>query len=69
MDEPLAGTVYEIALCSGERRQWRYLGDDARGARWWRDCESGSEFSEGSLMYAWSIVGAASVPPPLPEAP
>ena len=58
---PVVGTVYEIALCSGERRHWRYLGADARGSRWWRDCESGSEFSEGSLMYAWSIVG--EIPP------
>lgn len=54
--EPLAGTTYLIELCSGELRRWRYLGPDARSQIWWRDVESGLEFSESSLMYAWQIV-------------
>ena len=54
--EPLAGTTYLIELCSGELRHWRYLGPDARSQIWWRDVESGLEFSESSLMYAWQIV-------------
>lgn len=62
-----AGRIYEVELCSGERRLWRCVGDDARGVRWWRDCESGAEFSESSLMYAWSVIGEAQ--PALPAAP
>lgn len=54
--EPLAGTTYLIELCSGELRRWRYLGPDARSQIWWRDVESGLEFSESSLMYAWQII-------------
>lgn len=54
--EPLAGTTYLIELCSGELRHWRYLGPDARSQIWWRDVESGLEFSESSLMYAWQII-------------
>ena len=60
MAEPLAGRVYEIELCSGERRLWRYAGADARGIRWWQDGESGLKFSESSLMYAWKILGEAA---------
>lgn len=56
MIAPEAGAAYLIALCSGEQRRWRYLGPDARGAIWWRDIETLMEFSEGSVMYAWSIV-------------
>jgi len=48
--------VYVIELCSGERRHWRFLGWDARELAWWRDEDSGREFSEASLMYAWEIV-------------
>lgn len=54
--EPLAGTTYLIELCSGELRRWRYLGPDARSQIWWRDVESGREFTESSVMYAWQIV-------------
>lgn len=54
---PVAGRVYRIELCSGELRRWRCLGDDARGQPCWRDLESGMEFNEGSLMYAWRLVG------------
>jgi hypothetical protein len=59
MDAPRAGGRYVVELCSGERRCWRCLGTDARGLVWWRDEESGAEFNEGSLMYAWQLVGEA----------
>lgn len=55
MIAPEIDATYLIALCSGEQRRWRYLGPDARGAVWWRDVETRIEFSEGSVMYAWSI--------------
>lgn len=48
--------IYEIELCSGEHRRWRYLGPDSLASSWWRDEETGSEFNEASLMYAWRIV-------------
>lgn len=53
--------TYLIELCSGEQRRWRYLGPDVHGAVWWRDLETQMEFSESSVMYAWSIV--ERVPP------
>jgi len=53
---PETGVSYLIALCSGEERRWRHLGQDARGASWWHDLETELEFSESSLMYAWTIV-------------
>jgi hypothetical protein len=56
MITPEADTTYLIELCSGEQRRWHCLGPDARGAVWWRDLETKMEFSEGSVMYAWSIV-------------
>ncbi|HQU79493.1 MAG TPA: hypothetical protein PLU47_08500 [Azonexus sp.] len=56
MTEPFAGGTYIIELCSGELRRWRYLGPDARSQIWWRDVESGREFTESSVMYAWQIV-------------
>ena len=56
MTEPLADGTYLIELCSGELRRWRYLGPDARSQIWWRDVESGREFTESSVMYAWQIV-------------
>lgn len=59
MPTPESGRTYLIELCSGERRRWRCLGADARSLTWWRDLESGQEFNEGSLMYAWQIVQAA----------
>jgi len=65
---PVAGKVYRIELCSGEERQWRCLGGDARGGTWWRDLESGSEFNETALMYAWRIVGAVDPAAPVPGA-
>lgn len=56
MIAPEADATYLVELCSGEQRRWRYLGQDTRGAVWWRDLETQREFSESSLMYAWSIV-------------
>lgn len=57
---PEAGAIYDIKLCSGESRRWEYLGPDSREQLWWRDTESGLEFSESNLMYAWHIVGKNS---------
>ena len=56
MIEPAANGVYEIELCSGEHRRWRYLGPDSHASVWWRDLETGHEFNEASLMYAWRII-------------
>ena len=55
----LPHSLYRIELCSGEQRRWRYRGEDAQGNRWWRDEESGQEFNEASLMYAWQVLGPA----------
>lgn len=55
----LPHNLYRIELCSGEQRRWRYRGEDAQGNRWWRDEESGQEFNEASLMYAWQVLGPA----------
>jgi hypothetical protein len=60
MTDLIEDAVYEIELCSGERRYWKYLGLDSRKLAWWLDIESKREFSESSLMYAWSIVGPVS---------
>ncbi len=57
---PKTGETYDIELCSGEFRRWQYLGPDERAQIRWRDTESGLEFSEASLMYAWQIVGKIS---------
>jgi len=65
MNTPEIDATCLIKLCSGERRRWHYLGPDARGAIWWRDLETGREFSESSLMYAWSIV--ERLPADLPD--
>lgn len=48
-------TVYTVELCSGELRQWKYLGQDSRRLVWWMDLETRQEFNESSLMYAWSV--------------
>ena len=48
-------TVYTVELCSGELRQWKYLGLDSRRLVWWMDLETRQEFNESSLMYAWSV--------------
>ncbi len=61
--------IYEIELCSGERRRWQYLGAQKRADEqglddapvWWRDVENGSEFNEASLLYAWKIVAPAGL--------
>lgn len=62
MVQPVRNEVYVIELCSGERRRWQYLGPDGRGVDWWKDVESGQEFHEGSLMYAWQIVEEGEAP-------
>lgn len=56
MIEPLPGSTYLIELCRGERQRWRYLGPDARAQLWWRDVESGREFTESSVMYPWQVI-------------
>ena len=56
---PQPNVIYRIELCSGEIRRWRSLpprSGEAMG--WWRDLESGREFSEASLMYAWRILSS-----------
>jgi len=68
MSEPQADAIYLIELCSGERRRWRCLAHrpgDATG--WWRDLDSGREFNEASLMYAWRIL--AKEDDPMPKEP
>ena len=62
----LPHNLYRIELCSGEQRRWRYRGEDAQGNRWWRDEESGQEFNEASLMYAWQVLGPAEPAGPAP---
>jgi hypothetical protein len=54
--------VYTIELCSGEKRQWKFLGQDSRRLVWWQDLETKQEFNESSLMYAWSIKEQESPP-------
>ena len=48
--------IYEVELCSGERVFWQFLGPDSFTGIWWRDVETGREFNETSLIYAWRIV-------------
>ncbi|KAB2922236.1 MAG: hypothetical protein F9K30_12820 [Dechloromonas sp.] len=59
---------YLVELCSGEIRRWRRLPPrPGEKAIWWRDLESGREFSEASLLYAWRILSVedeASINPP-----
>jgi hypothetical protein len=54
--------LYLVELCSGEQRQWRYLGADARQLGWWRDEDTGMTFSESGVMYAWQIVAVIDEP-------
>jgi len=57
MIEPQADAIYLVELCSGERRRWRCLAARAGEAeRWWCDLESGHEFAERELMYAWRLL-------------
>lgn len=57
MSELTPGDVYLIELCSGEQRYWRFRGPDGQSRTWWQDVESGREFTEASLMYAWKVIG------------
>ncbi|MGA9396010.1 MAG: hypothetical protein WCA83_10525 [Azonexus sp.] len=61
--EPKFGAIYVVELCSGELRRWRYLGLGEQSRRWWGDMESGLEFNETSVMYAWRIVGEENLRP------
>lgn len=57
--EPAANMTYRVELCSGEIRRWRRLPPrPGETATWWRDLESGREFNEASLLYAWRILSA-----------
>lgn len=56
MSPLIPNATYLIELCSGEQRLWRYRGPDERGAIWWQDVESDREFTETSLMYAWTVI-------------
>lgn len=68
MIEPEPNAIYAVELCSGERRRWRCLPSRPGDAsRWWRDLESGREFNEASLMYAWRILSLEDTP--LPDEP
>ncbi len=62
MIEPRSGCSYQIRLCSGELRRWRFEGVDERGLAWWCDEESGRVFSEAALLYAWEVVGEVAPP-------
>ncbi|MBS1228360.1 MAG: domain S-box [Proteobacteria bacterium] len=56
MVEAEPDAIYEIELCNGERRRWRYCGAVSQSQIWWRDMETGREFNETSVMYAWTII-------------
>lgn len=62
---PLPGASYLVELCSGEQRHWQSLGLGAHGEAVWRDLETGREFNEASLMYAWRIVRRVDAVSPL----
>ncbi|HET7833065.1 MAG TPA: hypothetical protein VFK88_08895 [Gallionella sp.] len=63
MTELVLNAIYRIKLCSDDEiRQWQYLGPDSRSLIWWRDVETGAEFNESSLMYAWEIVPDEEAP-------
>lgn len=64
MNELIINAVYAVELCSGEVRYWQYLGPDSRRLIWWLDTETKQEFSEATLIYAWSIKGLHSSRPP-----
>lgn len=55
---PQPGRHYRIGLCCGDTRIWEFVGIDSCTLEWWRDSETGNEFSESSLMYAWWIIEA-----------
>ena len=55
MEDLVVNAVYAVELCSGEQKNWKYLGQDSWQLVWWMDTETKKEFNESSLMYAWSI--------------
>ncbi len=68
MIEPQPDAIYLVELCSGERRHWRCLAArPGEVARWWRDLDSGREFAESGLMYAWRILARADADLPEPR--
>jgi hypothetical protein len=48
--------TYDIELCSGEIRYWRYLGVGLRDETWWMDTVTGRVFNESGIMYAWKLL-------------
>ena len=56
MITPELNAVYVVELCSGEQRRWCYRGVDRRGVGWWKDMETGVEFSDTSLLYVWQLL-------------
>ncbi len=55
---PTPGQRYLIGLCCGDARIWEFIRVDARSFEWWRDTETGNEFSSAGVMYAWWIIEA-----------
>ena len=55
---PTPGQRYLIGLCCGDARTWEFIRVDARSFEWWRDTETGNEFSSAGVMYAWWIIEA-----------
>jgi hypothetical protein len=47
--------IYTIQLCSGELRFWKYLGVGSGNRVWWYDIDTGANFNEESILYAWTI--------------
>ena len=64
MTELLPHTVYHIELCSGEQVPLALPRGWERAGAWWRDEETGLEFNEGGLLYAWHVVAAEDAAPP-----
>lgn len=55
---PTPGQRYLIGLCCGDARIWEFIRVDARSFEWWRDTETGNEFSSAGIIYAWWIIEA-----------
>lgn len=53
------GETYLVRFCSGECCDWVFLGTDSRSVAWWQGVASGRIFNEGSVMYAWEVLGTA----------
>ena len=55
MDKLVVNAIYRVELCGSEAR-WQYLGQDEHAEPCWRDVETGREFRESGVMYAWQII-------------